>query len=789
MPPLAFGRGLGEVGKGTVMRPAHARSPSPLGRAATAVADPAVLGWTVTVVALAVLAGWATGNDALTRIWSGNPPVPPQAAVCFAVSGVAVARHARDQERRGLLLAAGWLTFVVGVAHLAITLVDEPTTIDRLLFEAETRAAGLERLGRLPPTTCLGLGGIAITMIALARGHRATAHMGSLFIVIVTVGSLWTYVYDIPTSEGDGDYSDISVLSAGLFVVLGAAILRATADQGLSRLTDTSPIARVMLRRVLPVVAAVPFVAGWLLLRTEEIGVFERDLAEAMMAALSAGIAGVVVWRSAALIADHESELNRAVSELDSAVQRRTTQLQALNQTQSESLDALEEGLAVVTRDAEVRLLNKAGIHILGYTAEEVGALFRAARWETFREDGTPMPVRDQPINRTIATGEPTTGVYVRWRAKDGALVLLRASTRPLVDQEGKVWAAVVAFSDYTGHRGIDHAGSTDGDVVGEPLAPSTDGQSGGRPLTPESRNRVLIAAADSEQAKALHEVLTFAGYQVVVADDGGEALLLTRKQRPSLLLVHVGVPGLGGYDVLAAVKADLVTASTAVVVLDPAPTGPATAAALTAGATDVLRFPLDDVELVARIEASLRLAARTRDLLHLSRALDRASRTDPLTGLLNRRGIDDEVERHTASALVTGERFGVLVLDLDHFKAVNDTHGHPAGDRALRAVADAVLSELRADDAAGRWGGEEFLVVLPHIDDAGMTAVAERIRKSVAALRVPDDDGEPFAITVSIGAAVAEGSGARNATSTADQRLRAAKAAGRNCVVSTDAP
>lgn len=112
-------------------------------------------------------------------------------------------------------------------------------------------------------------------MIALARGERTTAHMGSLFIIIVTLGSLWTYVYDVSVADGPGDYSDVSVLSAALFVVLALAILRATADQGLSRLTDTSPIARVMLRRVLPVVAAVPFVAGWLLLRTEEIGVFD----------------------------------------------------------------------------------------------------------------------------------------------------------------------------------------------------------------------------------------------------------------------------------------------------------------------------------------------------------------------------------------------------------------------------------------------------------------------------------------------------------------------------------
>lgn len=742
---------------------------------------PVVLGWAVTILAVAALVGWATGSEVLTSIVPSSPPLPPLAAVCFAVAGAAVAVHSRDPRRALLLHVAGWTSFAVGISHLALTLVDEPTILDRLLFEAELRDAGLARLGRLPPTTCLGMGAISIAMLALARRNRATAHMGSLFIVIVTGGSLWTYVYDLQVPETGGDHSEVSLLSALLFVVLACAILRSTADQGLSRLTDRSPIARVMLRLVLPVVAVVPFVAGWLLLRTEQIGVFDRDLAEAMMAALSAGVAGVVVWRSAAIIAAHESELQRSVEELDAAVQARTAQLQSLNHTQQESLDALEEGLAVVTREAEVRLLNKSGMRILGYTAAEVESLFKSARWETFHEDGTPMSNREAPIYRTIATGEPTTGVFVRWRAKDGALILLRASTRPLLDAEGNVWAAVVAFSDYTGQRALDRPDDPALDEAG----PS--GRAGGRHLGPESRDRILVAAADLHQARRLREALTFAGFQVVLAEDGEEALLLTRKQRPSLVLVHADAPRRGGYDVLHALKADLVIAATAVVVLDPAPTGTTTATALRAGATDVLRFPMDDVELVARIEASMRISARTRDLMHLSHSLDRATRTDPLTGLLNRRGIDDELDRHAASATVSDVTCGVLIIDLDRFKSINDTHGHHAGDRALRQVAEAILSELRADDAAGRLGGEEFLVLLPRTDEAGTIAVAERIRRSVAALEIPGDHGESFGVTVSIGVATAAGARVRSATNVADRRLLAAKAAGRDCVVSTD--
>ena len=139
------------------------------------------------------------------------------------------------------------------------------------------------------------------------------------------------------------------------------------------------------------------------------------------------------------------------------------------------------------------------------------------------------------------------------------------------------------------------------------------------------------------------------------------------------------------------------------------------------------------------------------------------------------------------ARAAATGGRLGVLMLDLDHFKRVNDTYGHMAGDSVLRAVAEAVTSEIRADDTAGRWGGEEFAVLLPGVDPADMVVIAERIRRRVHALIVQPDRGTTIAdLTISIGAAHAPDpriTGVDDLVRAADAALYAAKTNGRNQV------
>ena len=157
------------------------------------------------------------------------------------------------------------------------------------------------------------------------------------------------------------------------------------------------------------------------------------------------------------------------------------------------------------------------------------------------------------------------------------------------------------------------------------------------------------------------------------------------------------------------------------------------------------------------------------------------AARTDPLTGLPNRRAFDDEINRRMAHWRRKQVPLCLLMLDIDHFKRLNDRHGHAAGDQALRAMADVLIRTLREMDMVSRIGGEEFAAVLPDTDLSGAKLVAERLRSTISSERILFEQTELY-LTVSVGvAAVGEGEDAASLLKRADEAMYAAKHAGRN--------
>ena len=165
-----------------------------------------------------------------------------------------------------------------------------------------------------------------------------------------------------------------------------------------------------------------------------------------------------------------------------------------------------------------------------------------------------------------------------------------------------------------------------------------------------------------------------------------------------------------------------------------------------------------------------------------LAAAYQRLAVTDTLTGLANRRGIDQHMRREVARVLRHGYRLSFVLLDIDHFKKVNDRFGHGMGDEVLRRVADTMSRTLRASDLAARWGGEEFLVVLTDTGLEGARMCAERIRAAVEALSLP----RVSHVTISAGVAeLTSGEDLSVALLRADEMLYKAKASGRNCVCS----
>lgn len=164
---------------------------------------------------------------------------------------------------------------------------------------------------------------------------------------------------------------------------------------------------------------------------------------------------------------------------------------------------------------------------------------------------------------------------------------------------------------------------------------------------------------------------------------------------------------------------------------------------------------------------------------VQLSRVLAQRASHDPLTGLLNRRGGDDAIARELSRASRRPAPLSLVMIDIDHFKKINDTHGHAAGDRVLVETAKAISGQLRLYDHAIRWGGEEFLVVLPGTPGFQAVTVAERVRAAVAAVRNPDCPQ----VTISAGVAEVQGNKLDTALAQADAALYRAKSAGRDCV------
>jgi len=289
-----------------------------------------------------------------------------------------------------------------------------------------------------------------------------------------------------------------------------------------------------------------------------------------------------------------------------------------------------------------------------------------------------------------------------------------------------------------------------------------------------EQRSLVLVADDDGVTRAIVSSWLRGAGYEVIAASDGIEALELAREREPDLLLVDVTMPGRDGYEVCRAIQSESATPPPVIFLTAHTQTD-ARVAGLDAGAVDYIVKPFDNDELLARVRAALRTKA-----VHDGLA-ERAAR-DGLTGLFNRRELDTRAHQAVALADRHDRPFSCLLLDLDHFKLVNDTYGHAAGDTVLVEAAQRICDASRISDIVGRYGGEEFVVLLPETGAEAAVAVADKLRALLSGSPVPVGRGR-IAIRASIGVAT-WGEGMRTPSdlyAAADAALYRAKALGRD--------
>lgn len=304
-------------------------------------------------------------------------------------------------------------------------------------------------------------------------------------------------------------------------------------------------------------------------------------------------------------------------------------------------------------------------------------------------------------------------------------------------------------------------------------------------PPVTERAARVVLVDSDAAERDVLRKILEGDGCECVLLSDGDELMRVCAEFEPDLLLVALDLPSTNGLELCGDVRSSDPGRHLPLILLGSGADEQRVAAGLLAGADDFVTNFDRVVELRARIHVQLR-NKRLLDTLQRVRSerdlLRRDAQIDPLTGLLNRRSLEHEANQRWHA----GERFGVLFMDLDNFKFVNDRYGHEVGDRVLIAVADVLKAGLRPGDAIGRFGGEEFVALIAGAGTESVRLVGERLRRQVAELpRVPDG---PHGVTISVGATLFDPQRYEEVPhevfKRADMAMYAAKHAGKNRVV-----
>jgi diguanylate cyclase (GGDEF)-like protein len=279
-----------------------------------------------------------------------------------------------------------------------------------------------------------------------------------------------------------------------------------------------------------------------------------------------------------------------------------------------------------------------------------------------------------------------------------------------------------------------------------------------------------------------LVDLLRAEGLDVHEAQDGRVALDLCRIIRPDLLILDLGLPRLSGVQVLARLRVDSKMRAIRVMVLTADERESTVSALLDAGATDFLAKPVRQTELLARVRRRLREGANLDQLVERNRVLAEAAEIDALTGLPNRRASVEALSKAASTARESGQPFAVAIVDVDNFKSVNDRYGHAVGDQVLCAIAGRLGDNARTVDFVGRWGGEEFIALLPDAGPGIAAAAAEALRDASAAEAVQLGE-DLLVVTVSVGWACGSGAAPDELVELADIALYEAKASGRNCV------
>ena len=302
---------------------------------------------------------------------------------------------------------------------------------------------------------------------------------------------------------------------------------------------------------------------------------------------------------------------------------------------------------------------------------------------------------------------------------------------------------------------------------------------------------RILVADDERSSRVIARLAVQTLGHECETATDGAEAWKAFQSRPHDVVISDWLMPGLSGLQLCRNIRAHPASGYPYFIMVTGQGARNQVVEGMTAGADDYLVKPLDTDILQARLIGATRVTSlhreldeRRAELETLNRSLTEVSLRDALTGLGNRMALEEDLDQLQARVTRYGHRYCVALLDVDHFKAYNDTYGHQAGDQALRMVAAQIEQQARGGDAVYRYGGEEFLCIFPEQTLETATIAAERMRSSLEKLAVPHGDNAHGVLTMSGGLAILDSSGGKSVGEVlkeADEALYRAKDLGRN--------
>ena len=294
---------------------------------------------------------------------------------------------------------------------------------------------------------------------------------------------------------------------------------------------------------------------------------------------------------------------------------------------------------------------------------------------------------------------------------------------------------------------------------------------------------KILVVDDDSAQITIVTEALKSEGFRIETAEDGESALAIVEDWNPDLVLLDINLPGIDGFETLKQIRS--FHDYTSVVFVSGKSDVEDVIGGLDAGADDYICKPFNVLELLARVRALLRIKLLQDQLENANKKLKELVDIDDLTGLFNMRSLYEKLDSELARGRRFGRQVAVVMMDMDHFKSVNDTNDHLFGSYVLSEVGKIIKKTVRQIDFAARYGGDEFLIVLTEISLEGAKSFCERLRKSIEAYDFTND-GSSMKLTSSIGFAITEPAvgdiDARGLVKVADRALYDAKEKGRNC-------